>query len=260
MKRATGWIPSPPDPKDWGIGKLVGSGVGAPESSLILLPHISFVADQELSESCVLQAIQQQHYLSQLHRGVAKPVRMSSLFSYYASRAQHGLAGADLGTIPRFAWKAIAGLGICSEATWPFSMDKVDTKPSLKAFREASDQKWLEGYYSILETGSARVDAVKRALAAGYPIVFGMLIGKDFHNCKDGIYQVPNQVENSHMVCLVGYEPDFAWVISSWGSLWGTKPRSITKVSGGFAKISWDVISWDGAGDFWAATHAVEFI
>jgi C1A family cysteine protease len=221
---------------------------------------MDFICDQKTTESCVLNAKQQLHWIGQGVQGAKTRVRMSRLFGYYNSRCKHGSQNVDMGTMPRSSWKAIAGLGVCPETDWPFDTSEVNTKPTWKAYKNAIDQKWLKGYYQIYEFGAARCERVKQALSQNHPVIFGMGVGPEFESYKSGVLPIPSEILGLHMVCAVGYDQEGLIIANSWGEDWGIPaPDFESKFKGGFAKLSWDLVGWYGASDWWVAEQVVEF-
>jgi hypothetical protein len=260
-KRPRGYIPSPFDHRDRRVNQLIGGKPMKLPSASSLLSLVDFMNDQGKSNSCVLNAIQQLHYVASKRGGIVQPKRISRLFGYYNSRLRHGMADIDLGTIPREAFKAISGLGMCEEGgVWPFDLKKVNQKPTPAAYRAAFDQKWLTGYYAVWEPAEDRIAAIQRALAQGHGVVLAMQIGDAFENYKSGLIGPTVDIDGGHMVYAAGYDQEGLWIVNSWGEDWGTVPPELEgRFRGGFGKLAWETVAWSGISEVWAASWAVEF-
>ena len=249
-RRVVGCLPYPPDPHDeeYGLEKLLGSGrtFSAPQS-VDLIPYCFGVLDQSITESCVGQSVAQAICMCLRIQGVAQAPLPSREYIYFNARATHSGQRTDSGTYIRAAFKGMKALGFCYEEHWPFDPGKVNTQPSWNAGRMAADQRWLDGYYSILETGDDRIAKVKLALANKHPVVFGMSIDREFtrHSTGEVIHVPQGEIIGGHAMCIVGYDEEGVTIINSWGAGWGKK---------GFAKLGWDVMAWSQARDFMVPT------
>jgi C1A family cysteine protease len=92
---------------------------------------------------------------------------------------------------------------------------------------------------------------IKRALAAGYPIVFGISVYDSFESdavAKNGVVPMPKKTEKllgGHAILMSGYTKSRVKFRNSWGESWaldgyGTLPLAY-------------VLSTDLASDFWIA-------
>jgi hypothetical protein len=231
----TGWIPNPKDKRDFGIDRLGLSSQGLP-SSHSMWGLVSSVRNQGGSSSCVGQAIANAVsirevivYPKRYPNRKAEPA--SALFPYWNSRYLHGSQKVDSGTYIRLAMKAMVRIGIPDEAYWKFSTLRVNKQPSIDAYMRAHGRR--DGtYITIQDIGTARADAVKAAIAANYPVVFGARIDKAFLNdAGPSIIDVPTNTIAGHAMVLIGYYYNEEYgivyeILNSWGSRWRVGGRA----------------------------------
>ncbi|KKN30578.1 hypothetical protein LCGC14_0832420, partial [marine sediment metagenome] len=91
MKHKTGYIESPPDERHRPVQQLWGrvQPVAEPAQHLDLIQHMDFVEDQGPTNSCVWNALGQQHYIALGEQSVTDRKKLSRLFGYYNTRVQH---------------------------------------------------------------------------------------------------------------------------------------------------------------------------
>jgi C1A family cysteine protease len=145
------------------------------------------------------------------------------LFIYYNARELIGSVNVDSGSMIRDGIKCLADKGYCSEATYPYIVEKFKKRPPKACYKEAASHKILE-YYRMTS-----INELLKCLADGFPFVFGIALYQSFEGpevAKTGIANLPNKEERmigGHAVCAVGYtmkERRFI-VRNSWGSEWG---------------------------------------
>ena len=159
---------------------------------------------------------------------------LSRLFNYYGSRHSIGgrFADSDIGSIEREALRVARNQGLCAESTWPYVSEKWNDKPSDAAYAEALTMK-LGAYYRITMTAGAPTYAstnpigqIKYALAQGYPVLVGMLVGEKIRTWRAGDHYSyagtpANPYIGGHEMLIVGYDGEDAIVENSWGTEWG---------------------------------------
>jgi len=151
----------------------------------------------------------------------------SRLFIYYNERVMEGTVSEDAGACIRDGIKSVNRDGACKETTWPYDVSKFAVKPDGGCYAEA------ELFQAV---GYQRVPVLplmfKSALAAGYPIAFGIQVYASFESdevAKTGAVPMPDtrneQLLGGHAVCAVGYDDaKQAFIIrNSWGESWGDK-------------------------------------
>jgi hypothetical protein len=232
-----------PDPRDH-VFAAPRTGAAVPES-FSMRAHVKRVLDQDASSSCVANAYAQAVAITEDMAGLPyDPI--SRLYLYSCARAITGDEFNDGGTQLRNGAKALQVMGAPPESCWPFDLSKVNAIPGIKPHMLAHPRRG--GSYSrITGTGDALIQQVKVAISSGYPVVFGTLTNDAFMNCsgpeliaRPGPYDA---IAGAHALCIDGYDPDGVEIVNSWGdSAWGDH---------GFARLSWDYMTWDQTYDLW---------
>lgn len=259
LRRRTGWKPDLPDiggdgkSRDFSFEKLGLVRAAAPSS---LRPYVVEVLDQANTNSCVAHAWEQAFRIRGRIAGGPWVAQWGSrlgsrLFGYRNSRRTHGEENVDQGTYLRSYAKAVNVFGRPPEEAWPFLPLRVNWTPKWNAYRLAFDSSLSAGphaYYRIDAVGSSRAAAVRAALAAGYPVVFGTRVSQAFLNAgpSSGVLHPepdPRKWVGGHAMCIVACDlaGNFV-VVNSWSTNWG---------EGGFGTLSEEFITWIGAEDFW---------
>lgn len=243
--RALGYLPDPPDTRDRPASAMLPAGAAPASSDNREL--IASVLDQGSYSSCVANATMQAVRASHIHQGDLDAPLGSRLFTYYYARRGHAAETRDAGTFVRSAFNAISKLGFPREEDWPYHVP-VNQAPGLETLRDAFDQRRPTEYFRIDEQGPLRVDAAKRALAAGHLIVFGTDIDASFFEVKGEIVGVPaGPIVGGHAMCVVDHSGDVFRVVNSWGTEWGME---------GFWSMSADYLAWQGTRDLWLVKSA----
>jgi hypothetical protein len=215
-----------------------------------LRQYMTRVEDQEDTNSCTANAVAGAYeYLVKRYMG-EKAYDVSRLFIYYNARAldEESEAMEDEGSAIGLAIEGLKQYGACSEETWPFDSGSVNEEPSADAYEEASQ-------FVIEETELVPTDlnAWRRCLAEGYPIIFGLSLYNSFDNHRrKGLVSLPSEAESArgthsgHAMLCVGYsDTDKVFIVrNSWGHGWGDK---------GYCYIPYRYIineKWNG-GDSW---------
>jgi len=175
-------------------------------------------------------------------------VNLSRLFLYYNARLQMQETDKDEGTYIRLAFASLTTLGTCTEATWAYDANNVFIRPSWASYREAYPHK-IKSFYRIDATNSVELRvAIKQALHAQHPVVFGMTVDQDYMNTgSDGMVTMPKSTrvrEGGHAQLIVGYDDNAQrWIVkNSWGLGWGDN---------GYGYIPYEYLDVSGANDFW---------
>jgi hypothetical protein len=220
--RGLGYLPDAPSDSDRLFSAHPKSLVSLP-SSVSLWDRRCEIKDQGGTQSCVGQAFSQGLRLAYLHEGIDCP-ELSAEFLYYLARLQHGGENEDVGTYLRSCAQALKKFGAADEAVWPFEDWRVNKKPNLLALQSAYDRKGLKGYFRIEEGDT---DGVRRALAAGCPVVAGWQISESFLDWEGGpIPEQTRDIVGGHALCLDGYRADGNFEgVNSWSVSWSDGGR-----------------------------------
>jgi C1A family cysteine protease len=190
------------------------------------------IYDQGQLGSCTANAIGAaldiMHNANNIHNGgPGEFFGPSRLFIYYNERDMEGSVAEDAGACIRDGIKSVNNLGACKETTWPYDVTKFTIKPDGGCYTEA------ELFQAVnYQRVPILPQMFKSALAAGYPIAFGILVYESFEGddvAKTGIVPMPNtrkeKLLGGHAVCAVGYDDATQMFIvrNSWGVSWGDK-------------------------------------
>jgi hypothetical protein len=176
--------------------------------------------DQGGTNSCVGQAWSQALRLAWLRKGKDCP-ELSALHNYFLSRAEFGGQREDDGSYLRTGAKAVVRFGCATERAWPFRADRVNRRPSWAADRSGHDSRGVRGYFRLYSP-----DDVRRAIAAGYPVVGGWSVDREFLDYSGGVIEGTDvaRVVGGHAVVIESYAGDVFTILNSWGS-WGEDGR-----------------------------------
>lgn len=218
-----GWLPNPTDHRDRDLNIL---GLGEPSRSraITVADWAPPMYDQGKSNACVGYGMAAQ--LEILHRqtygGLSKP---SPVALYTASLEMHTSPGARLrddGTYPRLAAKALRAVGAANEADWPAS--NIGKRLPFRIAVQANGRKGAE-YAFIKGSGDARIDGIRAALAAGYPVGFGAKVAKSYLKNQGpemvGLPLKGDPIVGGHYQVIVGVTANQNFrVRNSWGATW----------------------------------------
>jgi C1A family cysteine protease len=219
-----GYRPAPPPEGTRTFSRTDGNGRAFPRK-VDLRGDMTAVEDQLQTNSCAANAVAGAYeYLVKQHLG-EDAYDVSRMFLYYNGRAVDQLENEDGGSVIGSLIASLRERGACSEETWPFDPDRVNEPPSDEAYEEAA--QFLIEDTALVPTD---VDAWRAALAAGYPIIFGIKLFESFdRQRKPGLVPMPTAAETSrkshggHAMLAVGYsDPDRVFIVrNSWGTDWG---------------------------------------
>lgn len=194
--------------------------------------YILQMFDQGPTNSCVGWAFARAIHMRCAIMGV--PIPWPSVPSIYtparaAMRTRSNLYKlGDNGCDPASAVEALSTWGVAKDTDWPFDPKTINDEPDFGEEELASCFK-IEGTYLIDSDGTTMLAEVEQALAAGYPVPFGMTVDGAYEqwNGKDVIDGV-NLADGrgGHMQCIVGFEQSKTYgkvyrVCNSWGTGWG---------------------------------------
>lgn len=141
--------------------------------------------------------------------------RFSPAFIY--NQINHGR---DQGSYIGDALELGTDKGYASLKTMPYNERDFRTQPSSRAFTEARLYK-SQSYARLDLSGH---DELKKILADGNCIIFGMEIYYNFYSYRSGIYKTPQGSKlGGHAMLIVGYsDKKGAYkILNSWGTQWG---------------------------------------
>ena len=241
-RRGTGYLVDRADPRDWPLGALpaLAADVAASETASIRQAHIIRPKNQRSTNACTGAAFAHIIWSAALAAGLdfAEP---SLLFPYFLGRAVWGGERVDLGSFLRTTGQALRKHGICPETEWPFSLGRVNRKPSWQALRAAhATRTELQAMYRIPD-GDA--DGVRNALRRGYGVVGGFLVNRGFQ--ADHGNSIIDEQEapfiGGHALGIDGFEADRFGIVNSYGPGWR---------EGGYADVTEAFVR--RGRDFWA--------
>ena len=224
-RRVSGYKFAAPQPgtKKYG-GERLGNRQLPPKVDL--RPLLTTIENQGETNSCVANAVAGAYeYLVKRHLDEDEAYDVSRLFIYYNARAIEGGDIEDQGSIIANAIEGLKQHGACSEETWPFDAGTVNEAPSEEAYAEAR-----EFVIEDTEQVPTNLEAWKRCLAEGYPIIFGISLYQSFDAQRQkGQVPMPTDQESSrgshggHAMLCVGYsDKDKVFIVrNSWGDEWG---------------------------------------
>lgn len=194
-----------------------------PPAHVDLRDELSHVEDQRSLDSCTANALAAAHEL--LERRADRWRRpLSRLFIYYNARVIEHDRAHDDGITIRDGVHGMRRHGVCTEETWPYLASRVLEKPTERAFEEARRH-----VLSDAERVHIDVDAMRAALAAGLPVVFGIMLFQSFGGGGNhGRIPDPEPHEEhlgGHSMVAVGYDDrERVFVVrNSWGASWGER-------------------------------------
>lgn len=238
-----GWRPDTYDARDWLITHpqvrqlIVTPGFQAAQKqartqAVIIEPGTVPIRNQGDLGSCVAFGIcRAVEVLEQTRLG--RHQRKSPLFLYWNARDDSGLLEqGDTGLAIRDGIKSAATFGICSESLWPYSINRYQRQPSLKAFIQATNHQ-ITHYIRLTS-----LEQIKAFLRVGLPVVFGFLCFESIDSVgRDGWVPMPKPRESNvggHCVLAEGFDdslkppsyigtqtPGAIIFANSWGQSWG---------------------------------------
>jgi hypothetical protein len=236
-------MPDPMDPRDRHFSELP-LGVTVPPPSADLTQFIPTIISQS-GNSCVGASIAQALRVQMLADGWGAGAYLPSRHAlYFWARAFSGMQNQDSGTFIRDGIRSCEKFGIPTETAWPSKPSTLMRAPNITAFRSAADARKLAGYYRI---ASGDTNSMRLAIAAGKPVVIGLVVGRSFVDGSTGtIDRDSGDALGGHAGCIVGYESDRFLYVSSWGSDWsrnGMAWLSERRVKEGFDTWCIDLLS-----------------
>lgn len=240
-----GCLVDPPDPRDIPASEILLSASPVPQKSdnLSLVPS---VLNQGGLSSCVANAVAQALRASEIQSGTTNAELPSRLYLYKGARNTHGAGRKDEGTYLRACLEFARRRGYPAETAWPYVESKVNRQPPMDAIMQAFDKRSPTRYLRVYDAGSARVDAVKRALGKGHLVVFGVDVDAAFlrlgpdHEPVKGFDR--KALVGGHAMAVVDHDGDVFRCVNSWNTDWG---------DGGFFRVTADFVASPWFRDPW---------
>jgi hypothetical protein len=259
--RALGWQPDPPklagDKPDWDALELLGAA--PPPYRAAAFELVLSVLQQQSLGSCTTNAAGQVLRGAMVRAGLP-PYLVSRMFLYWLARKTHSNHRLDTGTWNRAVFEVAAKFGLPAEHFWPYLFDELEDgdgvkrprwacAPNSEAIQAGFDTRAKVGlqYRKIQSIGYERVEAVKRAVADRRLVQVGSTISEAWFD-HNGLHPLDpptrQNVAGGHAYTVCAYEGDVFTIVNSWGTGWG---------SGGYGRITADVLADGSASDFWVA-------
>ena len=185
-------------------------------------------------------------------------VELSGLYLYYQERKMEGSLNEDAGALISDGMKVLDNLGCAPEKDHPYlPMSKWSDAKALQEYltmKPGNDDVAAGKTYRI--AGRKQITSlrgIRKSLADGMPVVFGIAIFESFQSekaAKTGVIPMPNvekeEMMGGHAVVAVGYDNAKQVLImrNSWGKEWGDK---------GYFYLPYGFIQQGLAADAWTA-------
>lgn len=163
---------------------------------------------------------------------------------YYQAGVPDGDQSVDNGRYIRNACDALRVLGWPDETDMPYGT--WPAHPGGNNFRQAFDRRAKTGiaYHRITEVGAARIDAIKRAIANGFPVVGGLQVTQAFED-QTGLAPLPvgfGESLGGHAIMFGEYNVLGVKFQNSWDDLWG---------DAGWGYLAWEWMTLGSTDDLW---------
>jgi len=167
-------------------------------------------------------AVCQAHQVFKESGGIITPSRLCLAVT---TRSDEGSLQVDEGASLRGTVKAMARHGVPPETLWPYDVSKYFELPPQDVLAQA--EKWQALRYYRIPVGRHAPELFRRALAAGFIVMFGAALYDSFESdevAKSGRVPMPDFTAETllggHAMAAVGYNADLL-VRNSWGPEWG---------------------------------------
>lgn len=224
-------VPDTPDENDYIVSS---EDKELPDYVMLPLPE---PRNQGATNSCASHAVilAQEILLIQEERYLEGSER----YHYYNARKYvMGNYPENVGMSLRDACKTTQKYGMALEEACPWSVAKVNEKPSIAAY-------WLSSLYQIDSYFKLfTIEDIKKAIAGGFPVVCGVWLDNEYYNLNEKNWQWSPKVKGNkggHAQTIVGYDniEEVLFIRNSWGPKWGNYALYKIKFSD-FLKVSFD--------------------
>jgi C1A family cysteine protease len=239
-RRIKNLVPSKDTGKDWTIGTALGAGAlraVRPPQQVDLRAAWWGVGNQGDTGSCVGWATADgvMRYLLVMAGRLKRTERLSVRHVWMASKETDEFRSRpetfieESGTSLKTAADVLRKHGVALDRDLPFAIRQTMFLGTIEEFYAGCATRKIASYFNARKN----LDEWKKALAAGTPILTGLMVDGSFEALgkKGTLDRVRGTgAEGGHAVCVVGYRSDGRFIIrNSWGSDWG---------DGGFAYAS----------------------
>jgi C1A family cysteine protease len=170
---------------------------------------------------------------------------LSPLFAYYQARVLEDSVAEDAGAEIRDVVKSALKLGVATEASWPYRIERFARKPTETAYTTATWHQVKGGYKACLN-----IDDILQALSYDIPVTGGFTW---FSNSDGPSGRMPmpgprDWPEGGHAIWIVDGDPktrEFKFQ-NSWGENWGER---------GYGYVPFEFLERGYMDDCWALVH-----
>ena len=207
------------------------------QSSIDLRKNFSKIKNQGQQGSCLAFALTSIfEYMMKINKQTE--CDLSEAFLYYNARNLDNNSDVstkeDTGSRFKPAMDSLIKYGISLEKYWPYNDEVYSNKPTEEAYKDAETRKLIKAV-----NVNRNSNAIKSALADGYPVAVSLTLCPSFYN--NGAYiTLPSQEEiedikedlndsdaihRRHAMVIVGFSEDLKMFLvrNSWGDNWGDK-------------------------------------
>ena len=177
------------------------------------------VGNQGQQQSCVAWAIA--YALKSYQEKVQTSQQMIFSPSYIYNQINNGM---NAPTLVTDALNLLSEQGVCPMNDMPYNEQDWTSKPNEAAMQDA--RKFRIDFWRQVNTQD--IKEVKAQLAAGYPVIIGADVSKDFidggfNEKANFVWKTSGQSQGGHCMLLTGYNDDQRAfrVMNSWGTTWG---------------------------------------
>jgi len=241
----TGWLPAPPDARDFPLQAIAQPLKAIPEK-VSLAPYVPRIDNQLSKPWCVAFGVCNAVEFAMRMRGITVPEGgFSKAYLYARCKQLDGIAGD--GTHIRIALDVALKEGLCPDSLCPTSKYLQESAlPVLTTAMKTEAAKYKINAYARIQDakGYADNEQIKQAIANKQFVVIGSLVEQD--NWLDGddlILEPKGPVLGGHCTYLDGYDnamiasgyTGFDGGINSWGTSWGDN---------GKYRMAYNYINW----------------
>ena len=181
------------------------------------------VGDQGEQSSCTAWSTtyyMRSYYVNRAAGNTARPQSLSPAFVYnqLAPRGARCAEGLAIGRVLDF----LKTRGAPPYASFPYAMSSCDALPDQTVEQQAGNFRIRD--WKRLERG--KLDDVKGEIAAGNPVVIGMLLPPSFSRHKgSAAFDDTTPSPDAHAMTVIGYDDNLRAfrLINSWGTAWGDR-------------------------------------